>query len=125
MGSPAIRLALAAGLPALLAGEALAQEPPAPLPSPAEVGQGLALANMCVDRDGYTDCDPFIPIGATFRQLLCVEYGADMEHHVIVRCVYRGARMEFRGGRRTTFRDYHDGAIDLVHIGADWLPREN
>ena len=123
--TPAARLALAASFPAFLAGEALAQEPRTPLPSPAEVGRGLALANSCVDRDGYTQCLPFVPMGATFRELLCVDYGSDMERHTIVRCVYRGARMEFRGLRGPTFRDFPDGAIDVIHIGNSWLPREN
>jgi hypothetical protein len=124
MTPAAAKLALAA-FPAFLAGEPLAQSRlPVRLPSAQEVGRGLALANSCVDRDGYTLCDPAQPVGATFRQLLCVEHGSDAEHHPIARCVYRGARMEFRGGRRPAFRDSGDGAIDLIYLGT-WLPNAN
>jgi hypothetical protein len=122
MASATANLALAASLPVFLVGEALAQAPRVRLPSPVEVGQGLALANGCVDRDGFTLCDPAQPVGATFRQVLCVEYGSDLEHRPIARCVYTGARMEYQGGRRPMTRDFGDGAIDLIYIGNTWLP---
>jgi len=100
------------------------------LPTPAEVGSVLALSQRCVDRDGLTLCDPSQPVGATFRQILCVEYGSDAEHRPIVRCVYKGARMEYSGGRIGTLpgrrtpssRIYGDGAIDLIYIANTWLP---
>ena len=130
MGSPAIRLALAAGLPVFLAGKVLAQDQRAPLPSASEVGRALASSLRCVDRDGYTLCNPEQPVGATFSQLLCAETGSDLEHHPIARCVYRGARLELvgrivpPGGSRTRFRDYGDGAIDLINVGT-WVPNAN
>jgi hypothetical protein len=100
------------------------------LPTPAEVGVALAVSQACVDRDGFTLCDPSQPVGATFRQILCVEYGSDAEHHPIVRCVYKGARMEYSGGRIATLpgrrtpsaRSYGDGAIDLIYLANTWLP---
>ena len=120
------RLALVAGFPAFLAGEALAQAEPLRSPSAAEVGQALAVASSCSDLDGFTLCSPHQPTGAKFRELLCVEYGADLEHRPIVRCVYKGARMKISGFRgATTFQDWGDGAIDLIRIGNDWLPKQN
>lgn len=126
MATAAARLAFAAGFPALLAGEALAQRKPVELPSPAEVGVALAVANSCSDLDGLTLCDPSMqPVGATFRKILCVDYGADSEHRPIVRCVFKGARMKHRGMRQPTFRDYGDGALDLTLFGDHWSPNAN
>jgi hypothetical protein len=123
-------MTLAAGaFPLSLAAFAAAQPAPAPdpkLPSASEVGMGLALENHCYDRDGFTLCDPSQEaVGATFRQLLCVEYGSDLEHHTIARCVYKGARLEYRVLRHRRFSDFRDGAIDLIHIGNSWLPEEH
>ncbi len=126
MAPAAARLAFAAGFPAFFAGEALAQAKPAQLPSSAEVGVALAVANSCSDLDGLTLCDPSMqPVGATFREILCVEYGADSDHRPIVRCVFKGARMKQRGVRQATFRDFGDGAIDLTYVGGHWLPNAN
>jgi hypothetical protein len=99
------------------------------LPTPAEVESALAVSQMCIDRDGFTLCDPSRPVGATFRQVLCVAYGADSEHHPIIRCVYKGARMEYSGrisastGRSSRASiSFGDGAIDLIYIANTWLP---
>ena len=102
----------------------------AALPTPAEVGAALAVSQACVDRDGFTLCDPMQPVGATFRQILCVEYGADAEHRPIVRCVYKGATLAYSGGRigaspgrrRLASRSFGDGAIDLIYVANTWLP---
>ena len=125
----AARVAFAAGFPAFFAGEALAQARPERLPSQVEVGQALAIANSCTDLDGMTLCSASQPAGATFREILCVVYGADVERRPIVRCVYKGAKMEMRTylrkGPRSAFIDYGDGAIDLTYVGGHWLPNEN
>jgi hypothetical protein len=100
------------------------------LPTPADVGVALAVSQACVDRDGFTLCNPEQAVGATFRQILCVEYGSDAEHRPIVRCVYKGARLEYSGGRIGTLpgrrtpslRSYGDGAIDLIYVAGTWLP---
>ncbi len=129
MAPAAASFAFAASFPAFFAGEALAQARPEQLPSSVEVGQALAVANSCRDLDGMTLCSPSQPAGATFREILCVVYGADAEHRPIVRCVYKGAKMEirtyFRNGPRSAFLDYGDGAIDLTYVGGHWLPTEN
>ena len=93
------------------------------LPSEQELGSALALSQLCVDRDGYTECGAQ-PTGATFTQYLCVEYGADQARRVIVRCVYKGARiiMPIRGVAQAV--PFGDGAIDVIYRDGYWMPQE-
>ena len=94
-----------------------------PLPSEKELGDALAFSQTCIDTDGMTNCSGPLPLGATFAQYLCVEYGADQAKHVIVRCVYKGARMTMRFPfGRTSAVPIGDGAIDVIHFGGSWLP---
>ena len=119
------RFAVAASFPAFVAGQAFAQPQNLKLPSPTEVGQALALTNGCPGRDADPNvdvlCNPEQPVGATFRQILCVEYGSDADHDPIARCVYKGAQMKY-SGRRKSVRSVGDGAIDVVRSSGTWLP---
>ncbi|MEV4935400.1 hypothetical protein MRBLMA1_002559 [Sphingobium sp. LMA1-1-1.1] len=91
------------------------------LPSAEEVGSALAISRGCRDLDGYTNCNPEQPVGATFREVLCVEYGSDKDGDIIARCVFKGARVKFSGKRRK-LEELGDGSIDVIYHGDIWLP---
>ena len=93
----------------------------AELPTAREVGKAVAISQMCVDKDGLTMCDPTQPVGATFRKILCAEYGSDRNNNPIVRCVFQGAKLKMSNSR-LKYRDFGDGSIDVIYDGNTWLP---
>lgn len=126
MAHTATKIVLAASFAAFFAGQGVAQSRSAKLPTASEVGRALAIENGCPGRNSQPDedvlCDPMQPVGASFRQILCVEYGADGKNHPIARCVYKGAKMKYSSRRHASVSDFGNGSIDVVYIDGTWLP---
>lgn len=149
MTAVSTRIALASSLPAFLAGMPVNANM-AKIPTDAEVGQALVSLEylQCIDNDevsgrmaaGMSHCVHIEhPKGVTFEQLLCVDYGADIDRNTIARCVYRGQKRVYSrywigtkgdkqpeslgsGGKYDAVETRGDGALDLIYKDGRWSP---
>jgi hypothetical protein len=153
MVTTATRLAVASGLPAFLLGTP-ADAKSIPLPNANEVGQALVSLEYLNCEDSYeaavrggsraagmAHCYQIErPTSVAFDQLLCVNYGSDIDENPVARCVFKGQTRIYpnplgylledtkRGEAKATPqknyspRSYGDGAIDLISRDGRWSP---
>jgi hypothetical protein len=73
------------------------------MPTRAQVGSAIIQEQICLDRDGLTNCHP-PPSRAVFRRLSCVP-AADPDHPARILCRYAGHLLDINGQQRAIGHD--------------------
>ena len=141
---PAAKTALAWPMLALVLGAAAVRAEQPKRPTSENVGESLVSRDYlrCVaaseKNPGMSHCVHIErPKANSFEQLLCVDYGSDIDKNPIARCVYKGRKITYSRLLITTSKDEiktdsngradeiapgGDGTIDLIHINGSWGP---